>query len=162
MGDSFYRLDLCAYSKQLYDRCGIHTMLPLCRVGSEWKYGVPKMDFLKGGPDIAMTVIGQNPNDSDRQAIQSIEDRMPILNPIDFTATNFKDSIDYHHHASQPSFATDPARVYARVIDWTDDDHRRFTQSIEREGTFEILSYQKTIPLMNHVFIVMYELVAKK
>jgi hypothetical protein len=150
MKDDFYRLDLCGYSVQLFRRFGIHTVLFLQRHSpNDWKYGVPKMDFMKGGPNIGMKVIGRV-SASDRPLLKYLEQRMPILFPISYTPSSPLPPVKSPHKEN--------ALMFMRTIDWdTQTDHNLLAECLQRHGRFRIVS-QQTLTIMDQMSVYMYEI----
>ena len=161
MADDFYRLDLCGYSTQLYQRHGgIHTVLFIQRhKPGDWRFGVPKLEFMKGGPDIGMRAIGRA-TDADRLLVKRLELRMPILPPIRFTSASDQKKQIETPTESKGNPATS-ALLFVRSIDWDMGvDHTLLLQCLEAHGMFTLVAH-RTVPIMDQMSVIMYEVMLK-
>lgn len=164
--EGFYRMDIAAYSRELFDLIGVHTVLWTRRDNpnsNEWTYGVKKTDCMKelnskSCKNLGFCVIGTATTDKEKSIVEDVQKLYPAVTPLSFTDPFlFSTNITYF-------MSPKVIRVFSREFEWTPQLHQWFVQSIEADGHYRLLGTEKDgtrkqiVGLMDHMRIVMYQL----
>ena len=154
--DDFYRTLLCGYSEELYQRFGIHSVL-FCNI-QKGTHGIDNsammnFDESKADGTVAMKILGVA-EPEDHETVQRLTDQLPCLHPIVYTRDPRNDTkIEY-------IVGDHVQRMFVRECDWTDEDHKRFCDSVNKSGLYKIHSCGKqVIELMDDMKIGMYQII---
>lgn len=160
--EGFYRVDICGYSIELYERSGIHSVLfaRRHRPTDSWTYGVPKEECMRelNGKcqNLAFQIVGVADTAAERALITETEAHFNAIEPLNVSEPFVTNA------TVQYSVVPNVVRIFSREFDWSDADDVRFRKAVESRGGFTLLGDKQVVPLYDHVRIVMYEMIPKE